>query len=82
MLRYISAHLEIQYDGESGAQYDARVAYMKAHNAELDRIAAEFDAPMKGLSDWDCCCPCRGRFGCDNPKCPRKWMDEYMSSPR
>ena len=71
LLRYISAHIDIQYSNESDEQYRARAAAMEAHNAEVERIEKAFAEPMKGLSDWDCCCPMRGRFDCDHPKCPR-----------
>ena len=76
MLRYISAHMEIQYDGETDAAYRRRVARMEAHNAAVDReLAAWAPAPMNGLrAGWDCGC----WFSCGilgrtpHPFCPRR----------
>jgi len=62
----------IVYEGETDEQAAERERRMKEHNAEIELMRKAFDAPMQGLSNWDCCCPMLGRFDCDNPKCPRR----------
>lgn len=73
-MKYLEAHMRIQYEGETDSQYEARCEAMRAHNAEVDRIAAEFDAPMKGLRpEWDCGCwfNCVIETGRRHRHCPR-----------
>lgn len=76
MLRYLRAHMEIQYDGETDAEYRRRVEHMEAHNAAVDReLAAWAPSPMKGLRpDWDCGCwfSCKIHTGEWHPFCPRR----------
>lgn len=74
-MKFIEAYMQIQYSNETDEQFDARVKYMRDHNDMMDRLAKQYDEPMKGLSDWDCCCPVLGRIGCDNPKCPRAKLE-------
>lgn len=76
MLRYISAHMDIQYSNETDDQFRARAAAMEAHNAEMDRFEQSFNAQLKGLrTGWDCNCiiACELRSSDRKPHkfCPR-----------
>ena len=74
-MKYLEAHMDIQYSNETNEQFDARVAHMRAHNAEMDRLAASFDAPLKGLREgWDCNClvSCHLESGRRHKFCPRR----------
>jgi hypothetical protein len=76
VLRYITAHMDIQYSNETDEQFRARAAAMAAHNAEMDRLEASFNAPLKGLrAGWDCdcilACELRSSDGKPHKFCPR-----------
>lgn len=76
-MKYVEAHMSIQYSNETDEQFDRRVAAMREHNAEMDRVAAAFDAPLKGLRDgWDCncvlACELRSSNGQPHKHCPRR----------
>lgn len=77
MLRYITAHMDIQYSNETDVQFRARAVAMAAHNAEVDRIGASCMAPLKGLrAGWDCncilACELRSSNGQPHKHCPRR----------
>lgn len=81
VLKYVSAHMEIQYEGETDEQYRTRVERMEAWNAEAERIEKAWaPSPMKGLrAGWDCGCNQEQFEQCEHEWCPRLFSHSPLS---
>lgn len=73
-MKYIEAHMRIQYDGETDEQFRCRVTAMREHNDAMDRMAASIEAPMQVRDGWDCGCNQSAihTVECSHKFCPRR----------